>query len=94
MEKIRILIVNLQKIQFKNDKTGEVSELCKITYCIKLSDSDNFKGYSILECYCNVNAFNKVEKFILKEVTADIKINALKNGIKYTITKINNEELK
>lgn len=94
MDKVRITILNLQKITFTNNKTGEVTEKIKVNYGIELSKSENFVGLSILECYCNAKAFVNLEKYINKEVVADMEKRPTSNGFKYVITKVNNESIK
>lgn len=94
MDKVKITILNLQKVTFTNKKTGEVTDMTKVNYGIELSKTDNFVGLSILECYCNAKAFANLERFINKEVVADMEKRPTSNGFKYVITKVNNESIK
>ena len=94
MDKAKINILNLQKVNFSNRATGEVNTMTKITYGMEISKSDRFVGLSILECYCNEKAFVNLEKFINKEVVATLEKRPTSNGVKYVITQINNESIK
>lgn len=94
MDKVKIVILNLQKVTFGDKNTGEVTEITKVNYGINLSKTHRFVGLSILECYCNEKAFVNLEKYINKEVIADMEKRPTSNGFKYVITKINNESIK
>lgn len=93
MENAKILILNLQKIEFK-DKNGKDSAFCKITYAMKISNSDKFKGLSILEGSADDKAFETLSQFIGKECVASIEHVPTQNGIRYVITKVNNESVR
>lgn len=94
MDKLKINILNLQKVNFSNKKTGEVKTMVKITYGTEITKTDDFVGLSILECYCNEKAFVNLEKVINREVIATLEKRPTSNGVKYVITHINNESIK
>lgn len=93
MENAKILLLNLQKITFR-DKAGKDSAFCKITYGMKISNSDMFKGLSILEGTANAKAFESLSQFIGKECVASIEHIPTQNGIRYVISKVNNESVR
>lgn len=93
MENAKILILNLQKIEFK-DKNGKDSAFCKITYGMKISNSDKFKGLSILEGSADVKAFDTMALSVGKECVATIDHVPTQNGIRYVISKVNNESVR
>ena len=94
MNNSKVLLLNLQKVNFKNENTGEVTTMCKITYASELTKYDGFVGYSILESYAKESAFNGLEKVLGKECVATIEKRPTKNGVKYVITKINDTPVK
>lgn len=93
MENAKILILNLQRITFK-DKNGKDSAFCKITYGMKITNNEKFVGLSILECSADEKAFTQLEKYLGKECVANIDHVPTDNGIRYVISKINNESVR
>ena len=94
MDNKKVILLNLQKVSFSNKKTGQVTNMCKITYGIDLTKSDSFNGYSILETYAKESAFNGLEKVLKKECVATVESKPTQNGVKYVITKINDTPVK
>lgn len=94
MENLEIVILNLEKLNFKNQKTGEVNEMVRVTYGSLVPDEERFSGLAILETYQNVKFFDTIKEFIGKKVNANFKKIPLKNGFKYSLVSINNKELK
>ena len=90
----KVLLLNLQKVNFSNEKTGEVTTMCKITYGLDITKTDNFVGCSILESYAKESAFNGLEKVLKKECVASVEFRPTQNGVKYVITKINDTPVK
>lgn len=88
MKKARITILNMEKAKFTNDKTGEVSYMTKIMYAIPMANTEKLKGQAILRCYCNGEAFDKLEKFIMIPSAAEIEERATVDGAKYYLTQI------
>ncbi len=93
-DKLNVLLLNLQKVSFKNDNTGEINIMTKITYGVDLTKSDNFSGYSILESYAKESAFNDLEKYLRKVQQASFEYRPTQNGVKYVITRINDYAVK
>ena len=94
MNNIKVLLLNIQKVNFSNKDTGEVKTMCKITYGIDLTETDNFSGYSILESYAKESAFTGLEKVLKRECMASVEFKPTQNGVKYVITKINDISVK
>ncbi len=92
--KLNILLLNLQKVSFKNDNTGEVTVMTKIVYGIDLPKVDGFSGYSILESYAKESAFADLDKYLRKVQQATVSYRPTSNGVKYVITKINDFPVK
>lgn len=92
MNKLQVLLLNAQAVEFHNEKTGEVRPMTKITYGVDCSETDRFKGYSILECYTSEKAFGISQKYFGKVVPAEISLRPLTNGMKYVLTSINGEQ--
>lgn len=87
----KILILNCSPVTFSNKETGEVKEMCKITYGVPLEPTEIFAGYCILEAYVLPVGLNVAKKYIGKLVEANIRMVPQKNGFKYVIKSINNE---
>jgi len=94
MNNLKVLLLNLQKVNFSNKETGEVTTMTKITYGTDLTKTVNFSGYSILESYAKENAFAGLEKVLKKECIAQVEFKPTQNGVKYVITKINDFPVK
>ena len=93
MENLKIVILNLTKVTFKNKTTGEVNEMVKVTYGTHVPDEERFSGMAILECYLKKETFNKLKDYIGKPINADFKKIRLNNGFKYTLSSIDNVEI-
>ena len=87
----KILVLNCSPVIFTNKETGEVREMCKLTYGVFVEETENFIGYGILEGYVKSGALDVAKKYICKLVEAKIRMLPQKNGFKYIITSINNE---
>lgn len=87
----KILVLNCSPVTFTNKETGEVREMCKITYGVFVEDTEQFIGYATLEGYVKGNALDITKKYIGKLVDAKVRMIPQKNGFKYVITSINNE---
>lgn len=91
---LKVLLLNLQKVNFSNSDTGKVTTMTKITYGVDLTKTENFSGYSILESYAKEEAFNGLEKVLRRECVATVEYKPTQNGVKYVITKINDTPVK
>lgn len=89
----KAIMLNCEKMQFKNKDTGEVTHMTKIQYAISVSPTDRFMGYSILECFVNDQAFGKLKNCLGRMCDIVIETKGLKNGVKYTIKTINGNEI-
>ena len=94
MNNSKVFLLNLEKVNFSNEKTGEITTMCKITYGMDIMKTDNFSGLSILTSYAKENAFLGLEKVLRKECVATIENRPTQNGVKYVITKINDTPVK
>ena len=70
---LEIFIINLDKKYIKNDKTGEITNYCMVTYLIPKENTNKSKGCAQLSCYVNENAFNDLDKYMYKWVKAVVK---------------------
>lgn len=91
---VKVILLNLQKVNFSNKETGQVTTMCKITYGLDLTKTDNFVGYSVLESYAKESAFAGLEKVLKRECMAVMEYKPTQNGVKYVITKINDTPVK
>ena len=92
--KIKVLLLNVQKVNFKKNDTWEGTTMTKITYGTDITKTDSFSGYSILESYAKESAYDGLEKVLKKECVADLELRPTQNGVKYVITKINDYSVK
>lgn len=88
--KLNIFITNLDKRNITNEKTGEVSNWCMVTYFIKKDNTERSKGNAQLSCYCKSSAFDDLEKYMFKWVDAIVTQIVDGNRIKLKIKSIDN----
>ena len=88
MKRIQSHIISASLSEIKNDKTGEITEMTKIIYTMERENT------AMLECYKVGNYLESIAKYIMKPIQVDLEERPVKNGCKYVITKINNQELK
>jgi len=88
---MEIFITNFDKKQIKNERTGEVTDWCMVTYFIKKDDTNKSKGPAILSCYCKSNAWGDLDKYSFKWVKATMSQVVEKNRLKLKIKKIGND---
>ena len=94
MRKIDIQVIRCDLLHIKNDSTGEITDMTKITYLTKMEPTELSRGYAILESYRRGNYMNQVSPFLDKKITtAEMSEKPLKNGVKYVITKLDNVDL-
>lgn len=86
---MRIIITNLDKINIKNDKTGEVTPFCRITYLIEKEPTERSLGYAQMESYVKEDAFLQLKNQLLKPLTATYTNRVEKNRFKIKLLKIN-----
>ncbi len=94
MKRIQSHIISASLSEIKNDKTGEITEMTKIIYTMERENTDRLVGPAMLECYKVGNYLESIAKYIMKPIQVDLEERPVKNGCKYVITKINNQELK
>lgn len=95
-EKIRIVLLDSELMQFKNKETGEVREMTRMHYAVKVED--NTKSNAILKCSRPGDLISKLDKYMLdinnpKSHIATISKRSTEDGVKYVITKIDDEEI-
>lgn len=88
---IRIIRAELEK--WPNKTTGEIREMTKIYYAIKMSDNDNVVGYSILKCYKQGNLLSTLNPLVMNKTMASIEERPTENGSKYVLVSVNGKEL-
>lgn len=97
MEKIHGRIVNAEVSNFKNNKTGEITVMTKITYTYPREVSDEVLGPNILTCYRPGNVLSKIKPYVdtkdMSVIEIDERFDSQKNVFKKVIKKINNIEV-
>lgn len=93
MDELKIIILNLEKMSFKNQNNGVVNEFTKVTYASPVPDEDRFSGFAILECYNDIKNFDILKGFVGKPYNAKFRKIRLKNGFKYSLVSIDDKEL-
>lgn len=93
MKNADIYIYSAEKENWPNKKTGEVVEMTKILYLIKMSNNDNKIGYSQLKCYKRGNLLSTLNPVLMNRLKADIEERPTENGSKYILCRINGKEL-
>lgn len=95
-EKRKIGVISIEPQQFINQSTGEVTEMLKVTYAVKINkDSERFKGSNILTSYVPKKELEKLEKYLITLTSvADIEERATVNGTKWVIKSINDVKLR
>ena len=94
MKNAEIRIIRAELENWPNKTTGEVREMTKIYYAIKMADNDNVLGYSILKCYKQGNLLPILTQYIMAKCVADIEERPTENGSKYVLMKLNGKELR
>lgn len=95
-EKRKIGVISIEPQQFTNQSTGEVTEMLRVTYAVKINkDSERFKGSNILTSYVPKKELEKLEKYLITLTSvADIEERATDNGTKWVIKSINDVKLR
>lgn len=83
-----IFITNLDKRQIVNEKTGEVSDWCMVTYFVKKEDTEKSRGPVQLTCYCKPNAWSDLNEYRFKWAKAKMSQSIEKNRMKLKIKSI------
>lgn len=89
-QELKIFIINLDKKQIRNEKTGEVTDWCMVTYLVPKEETSKSKGVAELSCYCQPIAWDELDKHMFKWVNAKMTQTVEKNRIKLKIKSINN----
>lgn len=91
----KCMLINIEKVTFKNDETGEVKDMCKVNYIMPVDSTDQFCGNSIFECYIPVENFDKLKQYVLiPKYDFIYEERALKNGFKIFPCKIADVDLR
>jgi len=91
----KCFLINLEKVNFKNDTTGEIREMCKINYVMPVDETERFKGNAIFECYVSIDNYDKLKKYLLVPNYDFIyEERALKNGFKIFPIKVADVDLR
>lgn len=90
-EKIKGIIIACDKVRFVNKKSGEVSYMAKIRYCMPKEQTTNYLGYAELDSYNNVKVFDycKDKDLFGKIVNLELAKVVDGNRLKLKIVKIN-----
>ena len=87
-------LINMSPIKITNDKTGEITELTKIEYCVQAPTTEYFKGGALLTAYTNGKAFDILDKYLFNKVNIELEQRPTNNGVKFYIVSINDNKLK
>lgn len=95
-ERKLIGIVSIEPQNFTNKNTGEVTEMLKVTYAVKINPNSNrFIGNNILVSYVPKKDLDKLEKYIINLTSkAEIEERATENGTKWVVKSINDVKLR
>lgn len=97
MEKIKSRIISCDLQEFKNQKTGEVTQMTKIVYTYPRTNSETEIGSNVLICYRPGNLISKIKPYIdtkdLIDVEIDEKLDMKTSTFKKVLKKINFIEL-
>lgn len=92
--KVQGFLINMSPIKITNDKTGEVTELTKIEYCVPAPSTEFFKGGAVLTAYTNGKAFDVLERNLFNKVNLELEQRPTNNGVKFYILSVNDNKLK
>lgn len=92
MKKINSTIINVEKIDSVN-KNGEALQFTKVLYTIDREATEREIGPAILECYIPRHCLDKFKNYLMKPIQIELAEKTQKNGMKYIISKINNESI-
>ena len=88
-------LINIEKVKFTNEQTGEIKDMCKVNYIMPVDETDVFKGNAIFECYIPIENYDKLKKYVLVPNFDFIyEERALKNGFKIFPLKIADVDLR
>lgn len=91
MRQEKIILFDVDLLTFKNEKTGEVEELTRLSY---LREKADHSGYRVLKSYAKGNLIDKFSKFICKaNLNVFLEEKDTPDGIKFKISKIENEKI-
>ncbi len=90
---MKVLLIQVQKNTFVNEKTGEVINYAKGIIGKKV-DTDNKKGYDVDVVSIPKNSVDDLVPLILKEIDVDIDVVKVKdNQYKMKLASVNGKEL-
>ena len=93
MKNAEIRIIRAELEHWPNKTTGEVKDMTKILYAIKMADSDNVVGQSVLKCYKQGNLLEILKPLVLVKSMATIEERPTENGSKYVLTQLNGKNI-
>ena len=93
MKNANIYIISAELERWPNKATGEITEMTKIYYAIKMSNTENKVGYSVLKCYKKGNNLDFFSSLVMREVKANIEERPTENGSKYVLSEINGKAI-
>ena len=92
--KKEIIILSLEKMNFANKETGEVSIMTKVVYGCSIRDkNDNFIGYDVLVDYVKNNQLDKLSNLVAKIVSTELVLHPTDKGIKFKLKTVNGQTL-
>lgn len=94
MNEYNVFVLNTSPLTMTNENTGEVTDMARVTYGRMCEPSEYFNGYAIFEGYLPSKALDVVNKYIGKTVKALIREIPQKSGVKYSLQKLNGEDLR
>lgn len=88
-------ILELQKTDIVNDKTGVVSQMCKVTYATAKEETDYSYGCDIRSNWIPGENYEKLKKYVNKPITELIyRTVSTGNGDKYVLDRFADVELR
>lgn len=99
MKKIKSTILNVSLSNLKDDNTGEVKPMTRITYTLDREDSEYLLGPAVMDCYKLGNYIETLKRYTkkanenFKVVEIELEEKPTKNGCKYVIKSINGQDL-
>lgn len=88
-------IINLGKTEFPNEKTGEVVDMCVVTYVTSHEEDEKSFGCDVRVAYIPGENYEKLKKYVIKPMHDLIYTSvATNNGEKYRLEKYADVELR
>lgn len=88
-------IINLGKTEFPNERTGEIVDMCVVTYVTPREEDEKSCGCDVRTAYIPGDNYDKLKRFVHKPVNDLFYTSvATNNGEKYRLEKYADVELR